>query len=99
VQHQPFVQAHVQHHLQGWLLDKIPLVRKLNWKEVFGAGVYYTKDTYGETAFSQKMPYWEVNFGFENIGFNFFRVFRVDVVAGFFGDQHAETGVVIGIGL
>lgn len=96
---QPFVQAHLQHHLQGWLLDKIPLVRKLNWKEVFGAGVYYTKDTYGETAFAQKMPYWEVNFGFENIGFNFFRVFRVDVVAGFFGDQHAKTGVVIGIGL
>lgn len=96
---QPFVQVHLQHHLQGWLLDKVPGLRRLNWKEVFGAGLYYTEDTFGETAFQQKMPYWEVNFGFENIGFKFFRPFRIDVVAGFFGEQHYKTGVVIGVSL
>jgi hypothetical protein len=96
---QPFVQMHLQHHLQGWLLDKIPGLRRLNWKEVFGAGLYYTENTFGETAFQQKMPYWEVNFGFENIGFKFFRPFRIDVVAGFFGEEHYKTGVVIGVSL
>lgn len=95
---QPFVQVHAQHHLQGWILDKIPLLRKLNWKEVFGVGVYYTEDTFGETAFERNLPYWEVNFGFENIGWGFFRPFRIDVAAGFFGEQHQKTGVVIGLG-
>ncbi len=95
----PFVQAHLQHHLQGWLLDKIPGLRRLNWKEVFGASIYHTQNTYGENILEQKMPYWELNFGFENIGFKFFRPFRVDVVTGFFGKEHYNTGVVIGVDL
>ncbi len=95
----PFVQAHFQHHLQGWLFDKIPGLRKLNLKEVFGAGVYYTDSTHGEAFFEQKMPYWEVNAGLENIGVGFFRAFRVDVIAGFFGKEHYKTGIVIGIDL
>ncbi|MBX2892049.1 MAG: carboxypeptidase-like regulatory domain-containing protein [Saprospiraceae bacterium] len=95
----PFVQTHVQHHLQGWLLDKIPLLRKLHWKEVFGVGVYYTENTVNAELLPQRTPYWELNFGFENIGINFFRPFRIDVVAGFFGENHYKTGVVIGIGL
>lgn len=96
---EPFVQAHFQHHLQGWLLDKIPGLRKLNLKEVFGAGVYYTNATYGETFRSNDMPYWELNVGLENIGVGFFRAFRIDVVAGFFGKERYKTGVVIGIDL
>jgi len=96
---EPFVQAHFQHHLEGWLLDKIPGLRKLNLKEVFGAGVYYTQSTYGESFFQKKMPYWEVNAGLENIGVGFFRAFRVDVAAGFFGKEHYKTGIVIGIDL
>lgn len=95
----PFVQAHLQHHLQGWLLDKIPGLRKLNWKEVFGVSVYFAENTVNEGLLLQKMPYWEVNFGFENIGFNFFRPFRIDVAAGFFGKNHYKTGVVIGVDL
>ncbi|MCB9354405.1 MAG: carboxypeptidase-like regulatory domain-containing protein [Lewinellaceae bacterium] len=94
-----FVQMHVQHHLQGWLFDKIPGIRKLNLKEVFGASFYYSEDTYGEGVLGAEMPYWEVNAGLENIGFKFFRVFRVDVVAGFFGKTHYKTGIVIGIDL
>ena len=95
----PFVQTHIQHHLQGWLLDKIPGLRKLNWKEVFGFGLYYAENTANEGLLPQKTPYWEVNFGFENIGFKFFRPFRIDVAAGFFGKEHYKTGVVIGIDL
>ena len=94
---QPFLEAHLQHHLQGWLLDKIPGLRKLNWKEVFGGGIYYADQPSNDPTYPYELPYWEVNFGFENIGFQAFRMFRIDVVAGFFGSQYYKTGLVIGI--
>ena len=95
----PFIQTHVQHHLQGWLLDKIPGLRKLNLKEVFGAGLYYAEYTVNEGLLPQKTPYWELNFGLENIGFKFFRPFRIDIVTGYFGKEHYKTGIVIGVDL
>jgi len=96
---QPFVEVHAQHHLQGWLLDKIPLLRKLNWKEVFGASVFYANQPSQDPAFSGKLPYWELNAGFENIGLKALRPFRVDVAWGFFGKNHYRTGVIIGVSL
>jgi len=95
----PFTEIHWQHHLQGWLLDKVPGLRKLNWKEVIGANFYYTDRTVSEGLLPEKLPYWEVNFGFENIGFKVFRPFRIDVAAGFFGTQYYRTGVVVGMDL
>ena len=96
---QPFVEAHLQHHLQGWLLDKIPGLRKLNLKEVIGGGIYYADQPTNDPTYPYKLPYWEVNFGLENIGIKAFRMFRIDVVAGFFGDQYYRTGLVFGIDL
>lgn len=96
---QPFVEAHAQHHLQGWLLDKIPLVRKLNWKEVFGASVFYADQPSADATFKGKLPYWELNFGFENIGYKAIRPLRVDVAWGFFGQDFYRTSVIIGIDL
>ena len=96
---QPFVEAHLQHHLQGWLLDKIPGLRKLNWKEVVGAGIYYAEQPTNDPAYPYQLPYWEMNVGFENIGFKAFRMFRIDVVTSFFGKQYYRTGLVLGIDL
>lgn len=96
---QPYAEAHVQHHLQGWLLDKIPGVRKLNLKEVFGGGIYYADQPTNDPAYPYKLPYWEVNFGLENLGFKAFRMFRIDVVSSFFGGEYYRTGVVFGVGL
>ncbi|MBL7826772.1 MAG: carboxypeptidase-like regulatory domain-containing protein [Saprospiraceae bacterium] len=95
----PYFEAHAQHHLQGWLLDKIPLVRKLNWKEVFGAGVYYADQPSLDPAFTGELPYWELNFGFENIGIKAFRNLRLDVVWGFFGSEFYKTGFMVGFNL
>lgn len=95
----PFFEAHAQHHLQGWLLDKIPGLRKLNWKEVFGASLLYSGQPSQDPAYSGKLPYWEVNFGFENIGIKAIRPLRVDVACGFFGKDYYRTGVVIGFNL
>lgn len=95
----PFAEAHVQHHLQGWILDKIPLLRKLNWKEVVGIGVYYAEQTPLDPAFSGKMPYWEINLGFENIGYKAIRPLRVDLAGAYFSDQKYRYGVILGVGL
>lgn len=94
-----YAEIHAQHHLEGWLLDKIPLFRKLNWKEVFGANFYYAEQPSRDPAFTGKLPYWEVNFGFENIGFKAIRPLRVDLVAGFFGQNFYHYGVIIGFDL
>jgi hypothetical protein len=95
----PFAEAHAQHHLQGWLLDKIPVLRKLNWKEVVGASIFYADQPSRDPAIAGKLPYWELNAGIENIGFKFFRQIRVDVAWGFLGKTHYRTGVVLGIDL
>ena len=96
---QPFVEVHAQHHLQGWLLDKVPLLQKLNWKEVFGASIFYSDQPSSDAAFTGQLPYWELNAGFENIGFKAFRQLRVDVAWGFFGKTHYRTGIVVGVNL
>ncbi|MFN8305070.1 MAG: DUF5686 and carboxypeptidase regulatory-like domain-containing protein [Saprospiraceae bacterium] len=96
---QPFIEAHVQHHLQGWLLDKIPGVRKLNWKEVIGLNFYWTDQAAELPASQQQLPYWEASFGFENIGFKFFRPLRIDVVSSFYGNNYYKTAVLIGLNL
>ncbi|MEO6759340.1 MAG: DUF5686 family protein, partial [Saprospiraceae bacterium] len=93
----PFVEAHLQHHLQGWLLDKIPGIRKLGWKEVFGGGIYYADQPSNDPKYPYVLPYWEVNAGFENIGIKAFRMLRIDVVTSFFGSQYYRTGLVLGI--
>lgn len=65
-----FVEAHYQHHFQGWLLGKIPGIKKLKWHEVVGFHFLWTP---------QLKDYYEFTIGIENI----FRIFRADFVGGF----------------
>lgn len=96
---QPYVEAHAQHHLEGWILDKIPLLRKLNWKEVVGVNFYYADQPSREPGFTGKLPYWELNWGFENIGLKALRPFRVDLVFGFYQQDFYHAGVIFGTDL
>ena len=80
-----------EHHFNGFLLGKIPLIRKLNWREVLVfKGVYGTlsdrnngslPDSRAFLLFppgmsSVRHPYMEMGFGVENI----FRLLRVDCI-------------------
>ncbi|MCF8276549.1 MAG: DUF5686 and carboxypeptidase regulatory-like domain-containing protein [Flavobacteriales bacterium] len=65
-----FVQAHIEHHFNGFIMNKIPLIKKLKWQVVGGVHYLY-EPTYGN--------YWEVTAGIENI----FKIIRVDFVAPF----------------
>lgn len=66
-----YFEGHFQHHFEGYLLDKLPGLRKLGWYSVLGAAVLYTPE--------QKW-YSELSFGLDNIGFGALRLFRIDAV-------------------
>lgn len=85
-----WVQIHYNHHFEGFLIDKIPLLRKLKLKTVVGASFLYTKEN---------KDYIEFNFGIDNLGFGAFRIFRFDIVTAFNKRQHLDTGFVIGVTL
>ena len=80
-----------EHHFNGWLLGRIPLMKRLKWREVFVLkGVWGTLSDRNNGALSQTKapllfpigmssvddPYVEMGFGVENI----FRLLRVDCI-------------------
>ena len=65
-----YSEIHLEHHANGLLTNKIPLLKKWNWRLVEGGNALYI---------SKDQKYAEVFVGLENI----FKLFRVDVVAGF----------------
>ncbi len=83
-----------EHNFQGRLLSRIPLMRKLNWREIIGA-----RTVYGDVSNENKLlnasglaykapttPYWEYSVGIGNI----FKVFRIDT--GFRGNYKDIPG-------
>lgn len=66
-----YAEFHVQHHFDGYLLRKILLLNKLQWKMVVGGKALLTKEN---------KPYTEYSIGLDNIGFGKFRFLRVNYV-------------------
>lgn len=67
---QSYVKAHVQHHFHGFILNKMPLIRKLRWQTVAGANFLYSEPHGDHTEFFV---------GIDNI----LKVLRVDFVASY----------------
>ena len=65
-----YFMAHWQHHFEGFILGKIPLIRKLGFKEI--ARVAYLNTT-------ELGNYAEAGFAIDNIGYGLFRIIRMDV--------------------
>ena len=74
---------HAEYHLNGFLTNKIPGFRNLNWYLVGGTNVFYV---------NQKNNYAEAFVGLENI----FKTLRVDFVWGFEQGRRPDTRVRIG---
>ncbi|MBA3680017.1 MAG: carboxypeptidase-like regulatory domain-containing protein [Bacteroidetes bacterium] len=79
-----FAEAHAEHHFNGFIINKIPVLKKLKVQEVVG----------GHLLMSNKLKqYYEINFGIENI----FNVLRFDYVLGYGIDNRVNSGFTIGI--
>jgi len=77
--------AHLEHHFNGLISNKIPLINRWKWNLVGGTNAFYV---------NKKNNYVELFAGFENI----FKIFRVDVVWGFENGNQGHTGIRIGTG-
>lgn len=88
--HDAQVSWEVYHHLEGWLFNRIPLLKFLKWREVFGFRGFWGHLSKRndpefnhnlllmpqETYTTNRNPYMEYNVGIENI----FKFFRIDYV-------------------
>ncbi len=80
-----YLTASITHHFNGLILNKIPLIRKLKWRELIQANAVYgtiSEKNKNEYLFPATLntlnskPYIEAGVGIENI----FKVFRVDLI-------------------
>jgi len=80
-----FMQAHVEQRLGGMIMNKIPLIRKLQLTEVIGFNWFRTEDV---------SSYYEVYFGVDKLG-----VIRVDFALGYLQGRKASAGIRVGLRL
>ena len=82
-----YFEAHLEHNDKGFVMNKIPLLNKLNSTLVLGFHALAVPDT---------KPYSEFTVGLDNLGFGKLKVFRFDYVH---SNQNGvqENGVVFGL--
>jgi len=80
-----YVSLSVEHHFYGYFLNKIPLFRKLKWREVISGKMIVGNLAYDSQSVMKfpdnlytlaQKPYVEVGVGIENI----LKIFRVDLL-------------------
>jgi Family of unknown function (DUF5686)/CarboxypepD_reg-like domain len=75
--------GHIEHHFNGMLTNKLPLIRNLQWNLVLGSNAFYVNSSNN---------YVEISAGLENI----FKLLRVDVVASYLNGISGQVGVRVG---
>jgi hypothetical protein len=80
-----YATANVEHHFNGLLTNKVPLLNRLKWNLVVGSNAFYV---------NRNNNYVEVFAGLENI----FKLIRVDVIAGYQSQDNTRIGVRVGFG-
>ncbi|HLA55504.1 MAG TPA: DUF5686 and carboxypeptidase regulatory-like domain-containing protein [Flavobacterium sp.] len=82
-----YFESHFEHNDNGYIMNKLPLLKKLKSTLVVG---------FHNLAIPDRKPYNEVSVGLDNLGFGKFRVFRFDYVRSYQGG-YIEDGVVFGL--
>mgnify|MGYP000381947964 FL=1 len=82
-----YFETHIEHNFKGYIMNKIPLLNKLQWNLIGG---------FNQINIPDRKPYQEVTVGFDNIGWGKLRFLRIDYVRsyqnGFQGD-----GIMFGV--
>ena len=90
-----YISLFAEQHFQGFFLNRIPLIRRLNWREVISCNILYgslSDKNKAVMAFPEGLsglsePYYEAGAGIENI----FKLFRVDAIWRFSYLDHPNT--------
>ncbi|UIR55659.1 DUF5686 and carboxypeptidase regulatory-like domain-containing protein [Sphingobacterium sp. SRCM116780] len=82
-----YFELHAEHNFNGFIMNKIPLLNRLNWHTIVG---YHT------LIIPHEKPYHELTAGFDNIGFGKFKGLRIDYVRSFQGSV-TKDGIMIGL--
>jgi hypothetical protein len=80
-----YFEGHFNHHFNGFIFNKIPLLKALKWQEVFSLNYLQT---------TQSGPYLELGAGIEHI----FKLGRVDFFTSMQRDAPNQTGIRLGLG-
>ncbi len=78
---------HWEHHFNGLVMNKVPLLNSLNSQLIVGAKSLFTEG---------RKPYSEVSVGLDRLGFGKFKLLRLDYVRSFAGNR-SIGGFVVGI--
>lgn len=81
-----YMQAHVEHHFNGFLINKIPFLRRTKFQTVAGVNYLNTEDT---------LAFTELFFGIENI----FKVLRVDFASSYTEGEKWRPQVRFGLSI
>ncbi len=76
--------GHIEHHFNGMITNKIPLLRNLQWNLVAGSNAFYV---------TRNNNYVEIFGGLENI----LKIFRVDIVASYLNGKTGQVAVRFGM--
>jgi hypothetical protein len=77
--------AHLEHHFNGLLTNKIPFFKRLNWNLVAGTNMLYV---------NKNSNHIEIFAGIENV----LKIFRIDFVTAYINGRSAQSGIRIGFG-
>jgi hypothetical protein len=82
-----YFETHLEHNDKGFIMNKIPLLNKLQSKLMLG---------FKNLAVPDRKPYQEFSVGLSNLGFGKFRILRIDYVRSYQGGFQGD-GVMFGI--
>ncbi len=82
-----YVEIHAEHNDNGYIMNKIPLLKKLQSTLVLG---------YHNLSVPKRRPYHEYTVGLDNLGFGKFKIFRLDYIHSY-QSGHQKDGVIFGL--
>ena len=82
-----YLETHIEHNFKGYIMNKIPLLNKLQWNLIGG---------FHQLNIPNMKPYQEFTLGFDNIGWGKVRFLRIDYVRSYQNGYQGD-GIMFGL--